>query len=544
MSEQERVNPFPGPRPYQAQERERFLGREEVTRLLANSILAHPCVTLFGPSGSGKSSLMQAGVVPLLEEQYGFRTVRVDAWLTGEVPLERLARAMFSGFELGEVPAGMGLPEAMDEAIRLAERSSERPILIFLDQLEQLLLPDREPGPVGQLLKSLGMLARKPIQGLQLVLSLREDYLGRFRDRARGRKVLWEQGFRLGPLTVGETVTVASRLAELGVPAQRWQEEEVRRLMLQVRGAGQAETDEAEVQAAFAQIVCRALWEERAEKGGVAGAVDAEPILHRYLAATLEALGPLKADARRLLEEHLVASDGTRTLLMEQQARAVLPQGEAETVLSSLERAAVLRAEEHRGSRYFELGHDWLARKVLELQRERLGREEEERRRQRERASRRRLVLVASVSLAVALLMGGLLLWALSAKRQAVEQAVMAGAQEWMAREQSDISIKMLSEIRHPEKVHGWAELSNTALVSSRLVAELPASKPLNSAAFSPDGERVVTASEDGTARVWRAGGTGMPVVLRGYEEPLNSAAFSPDGERVVTASWDGTARV
>nr|WP_304988747.1 hypothetical protein [Corallococcus sp. CA049B] len=66
----------------------------------------------------------------------------------------------------------------------------------------------------------------------------------------------------------------------------------------------------------------------------------------------------------------------------------------------------------------------------------------------------------------------------------------------------------------------------------------------IKSAAFSPDGERVVTASWDGTARVWRADGTGMPVVLRGHTEGITSAAFSPDGERVVTASVDGTARV
>ena len=38
------------------------------------------------------------------------------------------------------------------------------------------------------------------------------------------------------------------------------------------------------------------------------------------------------------------------------------------------------------------------------------------------------------------------------------------------------------------------------------------------SAAFSPDGTRIVTASDDGTARVWRADGSGEPVVLRGHE--------------------------
>ena len=44
---------------------------------------------------------------------------------------------------------------------------------------------------------------------------------------------------------------------------------------------------------------------------------------------------------------------------------------------------------------------------------------------------------------------------------------------------------------------------------------------------------------------MWRADGSGEPVVaLRGHDDPVQSAAFSPDGTRVVTASFDRTARV
>jgi WD40 repeat protein len=64
------------------------------------------------------------------------------------------------------------------------------------------------------------------------------------------------------------------------------------------------------------------------------------------------------------------------------------------------------------------------------------------------------------------------------------------------------------------------------------------------SAAFSPDGTRVVTASVDGTARVWDAA-TGQPVTRPlAHQARVLSAAFSPDGTRVVTASEDRTARV
>ena len=64
------------------------------------------------------------------------------------------------------------------------------------------------------------------------------------------------------------------------------------------------------------------------------------------------------------------------------------------------------------------------------------------------------------------------------------------------------------------------------------------------SAAFSPDGARVVTASDDKTARVWDAATGKAIAVLSGHDDQVWSAAFSPDGARVVTASDDKTARV
>ena len=64
------------------------------------------------------------------------------------------------------------------------------------------------------------------------------------------------------------------------------------------------------------------------------------------------------------------------------------------------------------------------------------------------------------------------------------------------------------------------------------------------SAAFSPDGTRVVTASGDNTARVWDAA-TGKPVSCAlEHQAEVEGAAFSPDGTRVVTASGDNTAQL
>jgi hypothetical protein len=66
----------------------------------------------------------------------------------------------------------------------------------------------------------------------------------------------------------------------------------------------------------------------------------------------------------------------------------------------------------------------------------------------------------------------------------------------------------------------------------------------VRSVVFSPDGAKVVTASADGTARVWDANTGAEVLALRGHTGTVRSARFSPGGGRVVTASGDGTARV
>ena len=65
----------------------------------------------------------------------------------------------------------------------------------------------------------------------------------------------------------------------------------------------------------------------------------------------------------------------------------------------------------------------------------------------------------------------------------------------------------------------------------------------VRSVAFSPDGQRLATASVDGTARIWDNQGNPL-ALLTGHQNRVNSVAFSPDGQNLATASADGTARI
>ena len=63
----------------------------------------------------------------------------------------------------------------------------------------------------------------------------------------------------------------------------------------------------------------------------------------------------------------------------------------------------------------------------------------------------------------------------------------------------------------------------------------------INSVAFSPDGSRFITASNDRTAIIWDARTGDKVRTLIGHKKAVHSAAFSPDGNQVVTGGDDGT---
>ena len=114
--------PFPGLNAFQSAEAEFFFGRERLVERMVERLLAHGFLAVLGPSGSGKSSIVLAGVVPALRRQ--LPGLQVARCAPGRSPRERLQRAVS---EL--VPSGGGHwavqgPIAVDSALAVGQHST------------------------------------------------------------------------------------------------------------------------------------------------------------------------------------------------------------------------------------------------------------------------------------------------------------------------------------------------------------------------------------------------------------------------------------
>ena len=128
-------NPYKGLRAFDEADSSDFFGREALIRRLLDRIETRPgarLTVLVGPSGSGKSSAVRAGLVRALRE----REIRVGVMFPGNEPMEALGKAI--GDASGEAPADM-------TAILEARLSLDRPLVIVVDQCEELftLTPDQ-----------------------------------------------------------------------------------------------------------------------------------------------------------------------------------------------------------------------------------------------------------------------------------------------------------------------------------------------------------------------------------------------------------------
>jgi len=573
-------NPFPGPGPYGEDNRHCFFGRAEEAEQLRDAILNSRHVTVHGPSGSGKSSLLRAAVLPTLVAKHDTRIIQVDAWPADLEATEHLAAVMRAEFGISDMAAEESAHELIVKTARSAARTSPRTILICLDQIEELCSSDRPSEELIAFFACLDELLELAFQNLRFVFVIRDDYWTLFCERLREGRRLAEASFEVGRLKLADAARAILEAAAAADSPQEWSIDEVQAAMAQVRLSGQSESDNAEIEAAHAQIICRLLFDERAA-GKTMDLVDVEPILRQYLERFLARHPDGRSKMANLLGALVARANGSRTLRSVSELGEVVGSAE-ETMplIRDLEKAAILRVVSHQRRHYYEIAHDGFARFIYAKQqtRERTEKQERERTESREtrkkesRQKRRRRALIATTIVFVAVTSGlGFWAWtehklvkgateaaklaentaklaeaeARESAREASDARLIVGFRELRSRGQVAAGLKLLHDVQNPQKTPDWIALANDALRTSVLEVTLRgAREPFSMAAWSPEGKHIAAGAADGNVWIWRVASDGAPIRLPIHEKRVVSIAWTPDGKKLLTASVDGTARL
>lgn len=202
-------SPYRGLLPFRDEDQEFFFGRETQSGELAAQISGQPVVTVIGASGSGKTSLVQAGAAPRLRAR-GMAIAVMRAG-DGSTPVNALAAALRRLLEperseieqLAEQPAFAALIAErglLDVISRILAATDTRRLVVILDQAEQLL--EQPPDAVDALL---GILFPDPSPAeLGVVLTLRADYLDAALRHAGLADPLGRGSYILGAMTPGQ----------------------------------------------------------------------------------------------------------------------------------------------------------------------------------------------------------------------------------------------------------------------------------------------------------------------------------------------------
>ena len=196
---------------------------------------------------------------------------------------------------------------------------------------------------------------------------------------------------------------------------------------------------------------------------------------------------------------------------------------------------------------------DWRRRHVAEAQRaehEAKQREADRMRVEAEeeaRSERRRARIFRALAIAAAVFAAGvavLAVFAVRAKQEADSEELAALATAQLTTDPAE-SVRLASKALEGRVTPEAEAALRLGLGAMRVQTVFTGHDEwVNTAAYSPDGQRVVTASDDGTVRVWDPGTGRQLALMRGHKGPVNSARFDARGARVISAGGDETARV
>ncbi|AUX35873.1 uncharacterized protein SOCE836_080740 [Sorangium cellulosum] len=341
----ESVGPFRGLGRFDEADRDVYFGRRSEVAAAVEMLRSRGVVALVGPSGSGKSSLARAGVLPAVGEgALGAWPPRWDRAVAepGADPRAAVTAAL-SPF-IPRAPELM--PEEIVAALTARAQAEERGLVLLLDQLEELATV-ASPGGREFAVALLCRLAEHAIPGVRVLVTARRDWLDPLLALGPLGKVLVRGSVLIEPIS--ELAWVAVLEQALAAYGYTLEDDALKEELT-------AELKEAASAMPLVQFALTELWDKRDALnrkvtraglraiGGIAGA------LERHADATLRALAggrpgaaETEAEAARAVLLALTTPQGTRaTRARAELARSAGPA--CEEALEAFERARLIVA--------------------------------------------------------------------------------------------------------------------------------------------------------------------------------------------------------
>ena len=377
-------NPYVGPRAFR--KGETLYARDDEVRELTDLLIARRVVLLHAPSGAGKTSLLQAGVIPLLEDENFAPTpaLRVNTPPPDANVRNRYVYSVAAYISEKNVGLNDLAQSTLQDIVgRIAAREPEKtPVLVF-DQFEEILLLDpTDHQNQRAFFEDLGDALEET--NAWVLLSMREDYIGGLDRFVRYVPGHLSSTYRLDFLDrdgAKEAIQGPAREPPFEVEFEDDAATEVVRrlatMKIQTPLHGEREVEAPYVHPYQLQVVCNALWrkvrrEKRDGRGGfreiklkdVRKHANVPRALQDYYAgAVADVARRTKADEgviRRWFERELITPQNFR------QQTLTAPQAgpDPEEILRALEAAFLIRSDMRAEARWYELSHDQLINAV------------------------------------------------------------------------------------------------------------------------------------------------------------------------------------
>jgi HEAT repeat protein len=382
MSSEEKISPslpepYPGLRPYREDEQDKFFGRDADAEILIDKILTNRLTLLFAASGVGKSSLLQAAVIPHLRSPTGenLTVVYHIDWVSEPVRSvrEAVVNALRKDNVLREDTDADSSGETLAELLEFCSLFVRPPLVLILDQFEEFFRYQRNKGDFQTFIDQLTAVIVDKSLPVSLVLSMREDFaleLDAFKPKLP--TILFENFYRLKKLEREATRrAIATPVEQLGYCYEPALLETLLTDLLSRELDRNPNSAVAElrttVEPPYLQIVCAELWvlnkadpEKTLRLATYEKAGRAKGILKRYLDGVLQ---KFSADEKQLASrafDHLVSHRGVKVAYTARALAKTLLVNEVKLtkILDRLENVRILRKQQREEEMWYELYHD------------------------------------------------------------------------------------------------------------------------------------------------------------------------------------------